>query len=333
MRVTAPRYIVQGSPNPRRPATSYPHGVDVNPRVGSAVLGLLMCVAGVAGTWLTWQYFVGTETGQRIDDVAYRGAEIGQTTLWKAAEPVLDVVSVPFIVVVLGTAALIAIMRRRWLLALEVTVLVGGANLTTQALKRVVLDRPDLADTQGTITNSLPSGHTTVAASVAAALVLVVPRQARPVVAVLAAGYAAGTGVATMIGQWHRPSDVVAALTVVMAWAGLTMVVTAIGSSERVRPPDSAIVPTAMVSGLMLVVALIAGMLAVASLTATSQVLADGGSVDRGDLVRAYTGGAFGVVVTAAVLFATTLLVHQFATRPGPYRSGGKRPAQERSYS
>ncbi|WP_166346023.1 phosphatase PAP2 family protein [Phytoactinopolyspora limicola] len=305
----------------------------MSPRIGTAVLGLFMFAAGVVGTALTWQYFVKTTTGQRIDDVAFRGSEIGQSALWNAAEPVLDIVSIPFIVVVLGAAALIAIIRRRPLLALEVAVLVGGANVTTQLLKYVVFDRPDLAETSGAAANSLPSGHTTVAASVAAALVLVVPRHTRPMVAVLAATYAAATGVATMIGGWHRPSDVVAAMTVVMAWAGLAMIVTAIGSSERVRPPDSAIVPTAFVSGLMAVVAFITGLLAFSALSSTGDLLTSGGSIDRGDLIRAYTGGAFGVVAVTAALFALILVMHQFATRPGPDKLSGKRTAQQSSYN
>lgn len=282
-----------------------------------------MFAAGVAGTLLTWRYFVGTPVGQRLDDSSFRGAEIGQSTLWRVAEPVLDVVSVPFVVVVLGAAALIALVRQRWMLALQVTVLVGGANVTTQLLKHVVLDRPDLTPTQGALTNSLPSGHTTVAASVAAALVLVVPRRVRPFVAVLAAGYAASTGIATMVGQWHRPSDVVAAISVVLAWAGLTAMVTALGSPERVRRPDTAIVSTALVSGLMAVVALITGLLATSALAGTSAQLADEGAVSNsGDLIRAYTGGAFGVVAVTAAVFAAILLVHQFASRPGPVRSG-----------
>lgn len=292
-----------------------------------------MFAAGVTGTWLTWWYFVTTRAGQRIDNAAFEGAEIGQSTLWRAAEPVLDIVSVPFIVVVLGAAALIAILRQRWLLALQVAVLVGGANLTTQVLKRLVLDRPDLAETSGTVTNSLPSGHTTVAASVAAALLLVVPRRIRPAVAVLAGGYAAVTGVATMIGQWHRPSDVVAAMAVVLAWAGLTMIVTALSSSERVRAPDSATVPTAVVSGLMIVVAAITGLLAASGLMSTADAVATGGSLSRGELIRAYTGGALGVAATTAALFAAILLVHQFATRPGLDRAVGKRPVQQDTYS
>ncbi|NED98639.1 phosphatase PAP2 family protein [Phytoactinopolyspora halotolerans] len=285
-----------------------------------------MCAAGVVGTWLTWRYFVGTSVGQRIDDTAFRGSEIGHTTLWRVAEPVLEIVSIPFIVVVLGAAAVIALIRRRWLLALQVTILVGGANITTQFLKYVVLDRPDLADTAGAIDNSLPSGHTTVAASVAAALLLVVPRHTRPTVAVLAAGYTAATGVATMVGGWHRPSDVVAALTVVMAWAGLTMFVTALGSPETVRPPDSAIVPTTVVGGLMLVAGFISGLLSASALQSTSDALTRTDTVtNRSDLLEAYTGSALGVVATTAAVFATILITHQFACRPaGPLPATSK---------
>jgi hypothetical protein len=93
-----------------------------------------------------------------------------------------------------------------------------------------------------------------------------------------------------------------------------------------------AIVPTAVVSGLMLIVAFITGLLAASALSSTGDVLSGGGSPDRGDLIRAYTGGAFGVVATTAVLFALILVMHQFATRPGPDRLDGKRAAHQDSY-
>ena len=45
------------------------------------------------------------------------------------------------------------------------------------------------------------------------------PRRWRPVVAVAGAAYTGATGVSTLVGQWHRPSDVVAAILVVLAWS------------------------------------------------------------------------------------------------------------------
>ncbi|RIQ31218.1 phosphatase PAP2 family protein [Jiangella rhizosphaerae] len=288
-----------------------------SPRPGGVVLGLLMFVAGALGTWASWRWFVDTAVGQRIDQVAFRGSGIGRSTLWSGAERVLDVVSVPFVVVVLGTVALIALLRRRWLLALQVIVLVGGANLTTQVLKHAVLDRPRLADDTGPLGNSLPSGHTTVAASVAAALLLVVPRRTRPAVAIVGAGYTAVTGVSTMVGGWHRPSDVVAAVTVVLAWAGLTTMLTALSSPERMPSPPIGNAPTAVVTGLFLAAAGVAGAMAASALLRTRDVLNTAGSVtERPDLATAYVGAALGVVAVTALSFAAILVAHQVASRP-----------------
>ncbi|TDC56674.1 phosphatase PAP2 family protein [Jiangella ureilytica] len=287
-----------------------------SPRPGGVVLGLLVFVAGALGTWASWRWFVDTAVGQRIDQVAFRGSGIGRSTLWSGAEQVLDIVSVPFVVVVLGAAALIALLRQRWLLALQVIVLVGGANLTTQVLKRTVLDRPRLAEDTGPLGNSLPSGHTTVAASVAAALVLVVPRRARPAVAVVGAGYTALTGVSTMVGGWHRPSDVVAAITVVLAWAGLTTVLTAVSSPEKMPVLPVGTTPTAVVTGLFVVAGGVAGAMAASALLRTRDVLNTAGAVtERSDLATAYVGAALGVVAVTALAFAAILVAHQVASR------------------
>ena len=79
-----------------------------------------------------------------------------------------------------------------------------------------------------------PSGHTTAAASVSAALLLVVPPRARPWAAVLGAGYTTATGISTLIGQWHRPSDVVAAVLVVLAWTAIACALVALTPARRV---------------------------------------------------------------------------------------------------
>ncbi len=288
------------------------------PRWAAATFGLVLFLAGSVSTWLCWRYFVDTYEGQLVDDAALRGSVIGQNLLWLAAEPVLDVVSVSFVVLVLSAAALIAVMRRRLLLAIQVTVLVGGANLTTQTLKHTLLERPQLAETGGDLANSLPSGHTTVAASVAAALLLVVPRGIRPPVAVLAAAYTATTGIATVIGGWHRPSDAVAAVTVVLAWAGLTAMLTALVSPERHRPGPPAGRSTAVAAGLLGAGGLAGGVLAVAALLRIRNLLTVGdvtpALMERQDLATAYAGGALGIAAVTAVGYAAILLGHQLAS-------------------
>ncbi|MEK8225977.1 hypothetical protein NKG05_07730 [Oerskovia sp. M15] len=134
----------------------------------------LTAVAATVLLWQVWSYFVATEQGQHLDQAALRGSDYGRGTLWSLGEPVLDVVSVSFVVLGLGTAMGIALLRRRWGLAVQVAFVVVGSNITTQLLKKSVLERPDMVGGWGG-SNTLPSGHTTVAASVAVALLLVVP--------------------------------------------------------------------------------------------------------------------------------------------------------------
>lgn len=276
--------------------------------------GAALLLAGLAGTWLTWRFFVATAAGQRLDEAAFTGSGIGRRTLWQAAEPVLQIVSIPFLVVVLGAAAVIALARHRGVLLLQVALLLGGANLTTQVLKYSAFDRPDLVETLGVRANSLPSGHTTVAASVAVALLLVVPRRARPAAVVLGVGYTASTGVSTMIGGWHRPSDVIAACTVVLAWVGVTTLVAAVVTPEHESPRGAVSGPAGAVVGLLGLCALLCGAVGVAALLRTHERLAAVQELTaRSDLVTAYVGSALGVVAAVAALFSTALVAYDVA--------------------
>src|SRR5690606_24210100 len=213
--------------------TSRPARTAVASRTGIA-LGVLTAVLAGAGVWFTWRVFVATAEGQRVDQAAMDGAQFGRTRLWQIAEPVLEVVSIPALGLVPVAAMTPAGPRRRWMLALQIAVLVVGANLSTQLLKYLVLDRPDLGVTYH-LPNALPSGHTTAAASVAVAAILVVPPRVRPYATVVGAAYAGLTGVSTLIGQWHRPSDVVAGLLVVLAWCGVATAMSALGRRSQPR--------------------------------------------------------------------------------------------------
>jgi membrane-associated phospholipid phosphatase len=129
----------------------------------------------------------------------------------------LETVTVPVMIAVLAIGAVIALVRRRPGLLVHMAVLVGGANVTTQVLK-ALLERTDLTDGVDTTANSYPSGHTTLAASVAFALVIVMPRRLRPPVAILGALWVSAAGLGTIASSWHRPSDVLGALFVAAGW-------------------------------------------------------------------------------------------------------------------
>lgn len=286
--------------------------------------GVFLILLGAVATWGLWRFFVATSTGQRLDEAAFSGARIGRRTLWQAAEPVLQIVSVPLLIGVLAVAAVLALVRRRWVLLLQVGLVVGGANLTTQILKYTVLDRPDLVESISLRANSLPSGHTTVAASVAVALVLVVPRSWRQVTAVLGGGYAATTGVSTLIGAWHRPSDVIAALAVVLAWAGASAAVGALAPPEH---PDGPAPGSLVAVGLLGAVALVSGTLATVGLLRTYGRLGEVAELTtRSDLAAAYVGSALGVVAAAALVLAATLIAHEPGSHPAD-RGGWRQPS------
>jgi len=178
-------------------------------------------VAGVAVVGLA-RYFVGSPAGLWVDELAFVGSERGRDQLEPISHVVLSVVSVPFLLIAVVAVVAVALARRQWGDAARAVVIVVGANLVTQVFKKMV-ERPDLAG-MPSLDNSLPSGHTTVAASVSAVALLVAPRAARPLVALLGGAYTAATAIATMSLGWHRPSDVIAAIAVVTAWTLLIMV-------------------------------------------------------------------------------------------------------------
>ncbi|PFG35201.1 PAP2 superfamily protein [Sanguibacter antarcticus] len=288
------------------------------------VWAVFLAATAAAGTLAVWRYFVGSTTGQALDQMAFDGATYGRGTLWVVAEPVLDVVSISFVVVGMTVAMGIALVRRRWNLAAQVVVLVVGANLTTQVLKKFVLDRPDLGyDSWG---NSLPSGHTTVAASVSVALVLAVPRGARPLVALFGATYTVATGISTLVGQWHRPSDVIAAMLVVLAWGAL---VCAFSSESALDPLSERPVvlesprdyqmhssSTTLAVALLAVVGVAAGAIAGWALLETASIVS-GETAARGRSgFIAYVGGAGGVAAVTALVFALLLGLRQGVARP-----------------
>jgi membrane-associated phospholipid phosphatase len=286
----------------------------------------LVTVLAAIGVHLMWVFFVNSAAGQRIDRAAFEGAAFEQGRLWQVAQPVLNVVSYALVIGGAAAAVLIAIFRKRVLLALELLALIGGANLTTQLIKDWY-PRPHLLP-GWTGPNSLPSGHTTVAASVSAALLLAVPRRWRPVVALLGAGWTIAIGLSTLVGQWHRPADVIAAVLVVLAWGALICALTSFHTMDQAedelrgnlvwkRRWPYRLTPT--VSTTSWVVGTTMTALAAIGLTVWIVViwrllLA---SPDVSDyFVTAYGGGAAGVVGFTLASFAVLLVVRQATGAP-----------------
>lgn len=282
----------------------------------------LAAVVAALAVWATWRVLVGTYEGQLLDQAALEGAELGRTRLWLVAEPVLDVISVPFIATVLVIAVVIALIRRRWLLAAQVALLIAGANLTAQMLKQGLLDRPDL-EVGDRLANTMPSGHAVAATSCAVALVLVVPRRWRAGIAVGGALYAAGTGVSTLVGAWHRPGDVVAGFFLVLAWTCLARALGPSGSrgTPRDHRRESATASLLLAGGLVGAGAsAIAAQRTLEALHAVPDQFHSTGLEARADLLTAYAGGALAIVAVAGVVFGLVLLVLRVTEPAAPRR-------------
>jgi membrane-associated phospholipid phosphatase len=162
-------------------------------------------------------FFVRTYAGQIVDERAFIGANSAHDAFVALARHFLDVLPVAALGAGLVTVVIIGLVRRNWRVLIVAAIAVAGANASTELLKYTFLSRPETGATF-LLSNSFPSGHTTVAASVALAIFLVSSPRYRAVVAVCGAIFAIATGAFTLVSQWHRPSDVIAGFLVVAFW-------------------------------------------------------------------------------------------------------------------
>ncbi|MCZ7428563.1 phosphatase PAP2 family protein [Micromonospora sp. WMMA1949] len=282
----------------------------------TAVWLVVLALFQTAVFGLVWRFAVHTELGQWLDTVALTGNRIGQDRIDGPVDTLLNAMSVVSLLAATAVIGFIALIRGRKALAVTATLLIGGANVTTQVLKHYLV-RPDFGidPERAAAGNSLPSGHTAVAASVAIALILVLPRKLRVTGAFLGAGYAAAAGVATLSAGWHRPSDAVAAYLVVGAWAAVAGLVLLFFQREQavVEPGDAHRMAGAVLAGLG-VVALLASAVALSWLVDRSTIPVE--ALGRRPLFIGYAGSAAGIGGTIAVVAALVLVVvHRLVPR------------------
>ncbi len=281
-------------------------------------------VAATIGVLLLYAVSVLTPFGQLLGDLILTGRPTEDPDRIAAARDVLGVVSVTTLALAGLAIAAIAVLRRRPWLAIAVLVAIVGANLTTQVLKRLVLPRPNLTpDLPQVYLNSYPSGHATVVAVLALALLVVVPARLRPPVALVGVIGFALTGTSTIIAGWHRMEDVVGAGLVALAWVAATA---AIVVRRRGAVPVADHHRTGhRVAGRALVVgALVVGVL---GLLAWGQVFVEGDEIiaalDAGtaSAQRLFAGAA---VITVAAAIATVATLWR-AIRRGEIERPGRR--------
>ena len=151
----------------------------------------------------------------------------------------------------------------------------------------------------------------------------------------LGAGYTTATGISTLIGQWHRPSDVVAAVLVVLAWTAIACALVALTPARvptttgafRIPAgtgPDRDPTPATMrfVVSALVITGVAAAACAAVALWHTWSNLEDLSA--RAEEVTAYLGGAAGTLMASCLAFAIMLVLRQAAAAhpPRPGTSG-----------
>lgn len=182
--------------------------------------GALLLLA--AAFWACYSFFVNTKLGQWIDEAALRGGEafLAADKTRGPALAFLDHMPAASALLAAGFILFALVRRHDVVRPIVAGALLLGAAGSTQLLKHVVLERPDLNISEASM-NSFPSGHTTFAAAAMATIFIVTPVAHRPLLALLGWGYAAVAGASTLVLGWHRPSDVIAAYLVVAWWSVL----------------------------------------------------------------------------------------------------------------
>lgn len=182
---------------------------------------LSLVVTGVSTLLLVTVYAVafGTARGRSFDEAALRATPNGAVR--ELSVGIVD--TVPGLVTLALVAALaLALAPRARERALAAVLLLAGANLTTGMLKPLLgaLD-PFGGEAGRRLHDGFPSGHTTAAASVGLALVLVAPPALRTLAALAGGGFALAVGLAPVAIDSHFPSDVAGGFLVAGAWSGV----------------------------------------------------------------------------------------------------------------
>jgi len=277
----------------------------------------LLAAAGVAGAYLA---FVRTATGQYADTTGMRGGDVHHPRVVEVLSRTLNGTTLVTLVLVCLAAVVVGMLRHRLDLAIGATVLVLGANVSCQLLK-TRLPRPDLDHFPAP--NSFPSGHTAAAASVAFALILVLPAAVRGIVALAGAAYVTVIAIATVWAEWHRPSDTVAAVLLVLAWAALAATGVRLfrrrATGSAARPGKLTTMPLAAVA----VVAGAAGLLGLISEVMSVRVTPE---LVSSRFVFLTASAGIAAAVAAAFLIWTWLAAGDRAVVTAPARTG--RPAR-----
>jgi len=212
-----------------------PVGVAPRPRLrprpawALSVAGL--CVVGLAATWALAALVPAAHVRDAIalNDFTHLG--VGRPRVDELANELLELLDPVRYTAFAAVLVVVALVRRRPLMALALAVVLAAAPLSAELLKPLLAHQHARVGWEDVGAASWPSGHSTAATTLALCAVLVAPALLRPAVALLGAAFVLAVGVSLLILAWHLPSDVVGGCLLAALWVSLA--VAALGVAER----------------------------------------------------------------------------------------------------
>jgi membrane-associated phospholipid phosphatase len=188
------------------------------------VAAAFWCVVAFVGV-LVVAYF--TTPGRWLDSAASHGFEALHTARIDRVATTFAHLCNPLPYAVAAAIVIaIAVKARGPRIGAAIAMLIVGANVTSQLLKPALAFHRELWDSNWHLYNlpdaAYPSGHATAAMTLAMAMMIIVPRAFRPLVAALGALFTIAVSFSVLILHWHFPSDIVGGYLVGTAWGLVT---------------------------------------------------------------------------------------------------------------
>jgi membrane-associated phospholipid phosphatase len=185
-------------------STAPPSHLEASPRFGhhsEALIEMLLGFFLLGAATLAGLVFVHRPWSNRLDAIGFRLLPADLSSRWAA--DVAHLGSLTVLIAGVAVLCVVSALSRNWMRALSCLVAPIAAVLIVQSVAKPLVGR----HFEGTAALSYPSGTVTAVAALAAAVFLVVPRFAKPLVAVVGGVVVIAVCAAVVVLRWHYPTD------------------------------------------------------------------------------------------------------------------------------
>lgn len=194
-------------------------------RARHAVLAAAAMSAVLLGCWYVAFHSVTVARADAHAYVAFLGLSQHHLGLRRLADALANLCRPDAYVCLSAIPVSVALLRRRWALALALIVIIPAAPLSTELLKPLLAaHRPAIGIlTPASAASSWPSGHSTGAMILALSLVLASPARWRAYVTVGGTVFALAVIYSVLSLGWHFPSDALGGILLALIWTLLAV--------------------------------------------------------------------------------------------------------------